>query len=83
MLYSSAVAEKSNIEYIVDVYEDNFCEELLEDFLNNRVNKRSILKSVLVDKNPNDTEGSSRESTSNSIGYSKSLKSKKIYLLKK
>jgi hypothetical protein len=50
MLYKASLSDKTNIEYIIDIYEDEFNEQLLEDFLNNRSNKRSILKTILVDK---------------------------------
>ncbi len=53
MLYKACLANKSGIEYIVDVYDDEFNEDSIEEFLNNRPNKRSILKSILVDKSSN------------------------------
>ena len=50
MLYKASLSDKTNIEYIIDIYEEEFNEQLIEDFLNNRSNKRSILKTILVDK---------------------------------
>ena len=51
MLYKPSLIDKTNTEYLVEVYEDKFNEGVVEDFLNCRSNKRSILKSILVDKN--------------------------------
>lgn len=50
MLYKASLTNKSNIEYIVDVYDDEFNQDSIEELLNNRSNKRSVLKSILVDK---------------------------------
>ena len=50
MLYKASITDKTIIEYIVDVYEEEFNELLIEDYLNNRSNKRSILKTILVEK---------------------------------
>jgi len=51
MLYKESLTNKTNVEYIIDVYDEEFNEEAIEEFLNNRSNKRSMLKSILVEKN--------------------------------
>ena len=69
MLYKASLSDKTNIEYIIDVYEEEFHEQFIEDFLNNRSNKRSILKTILLDKNENE-DTDSYETTPGSDNYS-------------
>ncbi len=77
MLYKLCLSDKSNIEYIVDVYDDEFNEEAIEDFLNIRSNKRSILKSILVDKN-NELELSNFSLDAPTTSSSKNLKDSNV-----
>lgn len=81
MLYKLAASDKSNIEYIIDVYEDEFNEDLLEEFLNNRANKRSILKSILVDKKKKKLKSvEENESLSTSPSFISSKQAKGNYI---
>jgi hypothetical protein len=73
MLYKASLSDKSNIEYIVDVYDDEFNEDFIEEFLNNRSNKRSTLKSILVDKS-NENELIDSGPTTPTSSSSKNLK---------
>jgi transcription termination factor NusB len=73
MLYKASLSDKTNIEYIIDIYEEELNEQLIEDFLNNRSNKRSILKTILVDKNENeDTDDSHTTPGSGDFYYKES-----------
>lgn len=73
MLYKASLSDKTNIEYIIDIYEEEFNEQLIEDFLNNRSNKRSILKTILVDKNETeDTDTSGTTPGSGDFFYKES-----------
>lgn len=51
ILYKASLLDKTNLEYIIEIYEDEMNEENIENYLNNRMNKRSILKSVLTEYN--------------------------------
>lgn len=74
MLYKASLSDKTHIEYIVDIYEEEFNEQLIEDFLNNRSNKRSILKTILVDKNESDDTDTSVNTPGSSDFYYKESK---------
>lgn len=82
MLYKASLTNKSNIEYIVDVYDDEFNEDSIEEFLNNRPNKRSILKSILVDKSSegelNDTSRTTPTSSSSKNFKDSNMKESKL-----
>lgn len=56
MLYKASLSDKTHIEYIIDIYEEEFHEQLIEDFLNNRSNKRSLLKTIFIEKNKVENE---------------------------
>lgn len=73
MLYKTSLTNKSSIEYIVDVYDEEFNEDSIEEFLNNRPNKRSILKSILVDRS-NDIELTDTSTTTPTSSSSKNFK---------
>ena len=51
ILYKASLQDRTNYEYIVELYEEELNEKKIEDYLNNRADKRSILKSILVDYN--------------------------------
>lgn len=50
ILYKGSLHDKNNLEYSIDIYEGDLDENKVEDFLNSRVNRKAILKSVLIDK---------------------------------
>ena len=71
MLYKASLSDKTSIEYLIDIYEEEFNEQLIEDFLNNRSNKRSVLKTILVDKIENEDSDTSRTTPESSNFYYK------------
>lgn len=74
MLYKASLSEKNHIEYIIDIYEEEFNEQLIEEFLNNRSNKRSILKTILVDKSENEDTDTSEITPGMNDTYDKESK---------
>lgn len=66
------------MEYSIEIYEGELEEKKIEEFLNTRINKRAILKSVLVDELNETTESKSinESSYSNKVSnYNKNNKS--------
>jgi len=47
-LYKGSLQDKNTLEYTIEIYESELDEKKIEEFLNTRVNKRAILKSVIV-----------------------------------
>lgn len=40
---------KNYLEYSIEIYEGELDEKKIENFLNSRINKRAILKAILID----------------------------------
>jgi len=81
ILYKGSLQDKHNLEYSIEIYEGEFEDKKIEDFLNSRINKRSILKSVLVDIESETPRKSINDSStsSNKTDFSKNKISSKNF----